>query len=80
VSGVIDRLVIKYEGDKPVLAEVLDYKSDRLSGPDAISAKVELYKEQIDFYIKAARALLGSSIPVVSKLVFLDGGRVAEVS
>jgi len=79
VSGVIDRLVIKYQGDKPVLAEVLDYKSDRLSGPDAISAKVELYKEQIDFYIKAARALLGVSIPVVSKLVFLDGGRVAEV-
>jgi ATP-dependent exoDNAse (exonuclease V) beta subunit len=79
VSGVIDRLVIRYEGDKPVLAEVLDYKSDRLSGPGAINDKLALYKEQVDFYIKATKALLGADISVTGKLVFLDGGIVRGI-
>jgi ATP-dependent exoDNAse (exonuclease V) beta subunit len=79
ISGVIDRLVIKYSDDKPAFIEIIDYKSDQLNGANVLEAKRDMYSEQLKFYAQAARSLVGASVPVVGKLLFLDGPVVSTV-
>lgn len=79
ISGVIDRLVIKYSDDKPAFIEIIDYKSDRLDGADSLEVKREMYSDQLKFYAQAARSLVGANVPVVGKLLFLDGPVVSTV-
>ena len=80
VSGVIDRLVIGYEEAQPVWAELLDFKSDKLDGPNAVEERVERYSTQISYYVRAVQSLVGAEIPVVAKLLFLDGPTVSTVN
>jgi ATP-dependent exoDNAse (exonuclease V) beta subunit len=78
VSGIIDRVVIVYEGVKPILAEIIDFKSDSLSKEGAIDERLERYKPQMEMYARAICALLGREIPVVSKILFLDGPEIRQ--
>lgn len=79
ISGVIDRLVIRYVNGEAVSAEVIDYKSDSLSALGAVEAKRERYAEQIGLYTKAVRGLLAREIAVQGKILLLDGPIVVEV-
>ena len=50
ISGQIDRLVVGYAGDKPIAAEVLDYKTDA-GDPEELAKH---YAPQMAAYTAAA--------------------------
>jgi ATP-dependent exoDNAse (exonuclease V) beta subunit len=82
LHGFIDRLVVFEKGDVVVGAEVLDFKTDLLDGTDAdaVAAKVEYYRPQMEAYREAAAGLFGLERECVSgKLLFLRPGLVRKV-
>ncbi len=80
MEGVIDRLVLVREGGRPVSAEIIDYKTDRLDDHE-ISARAEHYRPQLDAYARAVCGMYGISVVrCAATLVFLDPGRVEPLS
>jgi ATP-dependent helicase/nuclease subunit A len=82
LSGSIDRLVVLYDGDRAVGADVLDFKTDVLPAgdPAAIAARIEFYRPQLAAYRRAAARLLGLEPDRVSaRLVFTELGEVRNV-
>ncbi len=80
MEGVIDRLVLVREGGRPVSAEIIDYKTDRLDDHE-IPARAEHYRPQLEAYARAVSAMYG--IPVDrcgATLVFLDPKRVEALA
>ncbi len=82
LQGYIDRLVVWEEEGKVTGAEVLDFKTDVVdaSDPEAIEAKIDFYRPQIDAYREAVANRYGLDASEVSgKLLFLRPGLVLEV-
>ncbi len=82
LSGQMDRLVVLYDAGRVVGGDVLDFKTDTLSAddPEAISARTEVYRPQLEAYRRAAAQWLGLPRKRVSaRLVFLGPGLVVEV-
>lgn len=81
LNGKVDRLVVLYDGDQPVGADILDYKTDQLSNDSgAVKERVEYYRPQMEAYQKAV--MRWTKLPakwVSTRLVFLFLGRVVEV-
>ena len=77
LSGTFDRLVMLYDDGRAVGADVLDYKTDDVPGddPQAIDARVEQYRPQLEAYRRAAARLLGIKQDSVSaRLLFVGPG------
>ena len=82
LSGTFDRLVALYDGDRAVGADVLDYKSDDVSGDDprAVDARVEQYRPQLEAYRRAAAGLLAIEPDSVSaRLLFVGPGIIRSI-
>ena len=82
LNGAIDRLVVLYDGDRPVGADVLDFKTDvlRQDDPQAIDARVEHYRPQLEAYRRAAAAMTGLDPGRISaRLVLVVPGMVRAV-
>jgi ATP-dependent exoDNAse (exonuclease V) beta subunit len=74
LRGSIDRLVLMRSRDKIVAAELIDFKTDRIdkARPDAIQAKVDHYRPQVEAYRRAvARMLRLEQRHISAKLAFL---------
>jgi ATP-dependent exoDNAse (exonuclease V) beta subunit len=83
VSGTIDRLVVCSEGSTPVAADILDFKTDRVSADDsgAIARRVEFYRPQMQAYARAVASMFGlESDRVAARLVFVEAGVVQNLS
>ncbi len=77
LNGSIDRLTALYDGDRIVAADVMDFKSDVLSAddPQAVAARVEFYRPQLEAYRLAASKLCRLAPEQVSlRLLFITGG------
>jgi ATP-dependent exoDNAse (exonuclease V) beta subunit len=77
LSGTFDRLVVLYDGDRAVAADVLDYKTDDVPGDDprALDARVEQYRPQLEAYRRAAAAVLALEPARISaRLLFVGPG------
>jgi ATP-dependent exoDNAse (exonuclease V) beta subunit len=82
LQGYIDRLVLWEEDGEVSGAEVLDFKTDQLDSGDseALEAKIEFYRPQIDAYRGAVASRFRLEPSAVSgKLLFLRQGIVAEL-
>ncbi|NLY02159.1 MAG: UvrD-helicase domain-containing protein [Rhodopirellula sp.] len=81
LAGQIDRLVVLYDGDHPVGADILDFKTDQLrDDPLQVQTRVEHYRSQLEAYRKATAKFLDLPVERVSaRLVFLEPGLVAAV-
>ena len=82
LRGSIDRLVILYDGDRPVGADVIDFKTDAVGRDDdsALQAAVDTYRPQLDAYRRAVASLFGLEPNRVSaRLVFVGAGLVVSV-
>lgn len=82
LQGKIDRLVVLYDGDRPVAADLVDYKTDRVSAeePKGIEARVAHYRPQLLAYQRAVARLLGLDLADVSaRLAFVEAGVVRAV-
>ena len=81
LQGAFDRLVVLREGPRVIGADILDYKTDEVSGdPRAIEARVEQYRPQMDAYRRAASRILAIAPAMVSaRLLFVGPGVVRAV-
>jgi ATP-dependent exoDNAse (exonuclease V) beta subunit len=82
LSGKIDRLVVLYDGDRPVAADLVDFKTDSVSAsePRAIDARTAHYRPQLDAYRRAVARLLGlDGARVSARLAFVEAGVVRAV-
>ncbi len=78
-NGAIDRLVLARVGGEVVWAEVLDYKSDRVSGSE-LDQRVEHYRPQLESYARVVMEQFGLERSCIRlKLAFLSPGRVVEL-
>jgi ATP-dependent exoDNAse (exonuclease V) beta subunit len=79
LSGTVDRLVVFRRGDRPLAAEVIDFKSDA-APPAAADRLVERYRPQLAAYQRGlARSLALDSNRVVARLALLAAGLVRRV-
>jgi ATP-dependent exoDNAse (exonuclease V) beta subunit len=79
VTGRFDRLVVGWEGDRALWAEVLDFKTDAFGPKDEIflAARAAHYEGQVRAYMRAAcRMLRLDSSQVTGALVFTSASRV----
>jgi len=73
---------VLYDGGRPVGADVIDFKSDAVSldSPEALEARVEVYRPQLEAYRGAVVSLTGLPAEKISaRLVFSEAGCVRGV-
>ena len=80
--GNIDRLITLYDGEHPVAADILDFKTDVVAPDDqqALDAKSTFYRPQLQAYRQAACAMM--RIPdesVQARLLFLQIGKTIQI-
>ena len=79
IEGVVDRLVLVYENDLLVAADVIDFKSDAI-GQHELAAKVAIYKPQLSAYRAAISASLGIPLTsIATRLAFISTGDVVNL-
>lgn len=77
--GQFDRIVVLFDGDQPIAADVIDFKTDDIT-TDQREARVEFYRPQLIMYREAAARWL--HVPeerVSARLVFTQLGEVIRV-
>jgi ATP-dependent exoDNAse (exonuclease V) beta subunit len=78
-SGAIDRLVLQMEQGKPVAADVIDFKSDRIPSSE-VDARSEGYRSQMQAYQRVVAVQTGlDANRIRARLVFLGPGRVQSL-
>ena len=79
LKGQFDRLVVLYDGDRAIGADVIDFKTDEIP-VEAIAARVENYRPQLDAYRRAAGNLTGLAPKRISaRLLFVALGVVMDL-
>lgn len=81
VQGTIDRLVLLEKNGKLIAADIIDYKTDRLTGErDAwIAQKVEHYGAQLEEYRSAVHICFGIPVDQIStRLLLLETDIVVD--
>ena len=79
VEGVVDRLILVYEDDVLVAADVIDFKSDAI-GQHELAAKVANYSPQLSAYREAISESLGLPVASIStRLAFISTGDVINL-
>lgn len=80
VQGVIDRLVLVYENNELVAADVIDFKSDVITDEN-LTERISFYRPQIETYRSAVAKFAGLNVEKVSaKLVFVKPGHVVNLN
>lgn len=82
VSGVIDRLVLLYDNNRLVAADIVDYKTDSIStsNPHALRERVDHYRAQLESYRPAVARMYKIPIERVSaRLLMVSAGIVVTM-
>ncbi len=79
IEGVVDRLILVYQDDVLVAADVIDFKSDAI-GKQELTAKVAAYTPQMSAYREAISLSLGLPVSAIStRLAFIGTGDVINL-
>lgn len=82
LSGIFDRVIVGRRGGKPAWADILDFKTDRLTQGDeaGLSRSIEHYRPQIRAYRRAAAQMLGlQQSDITARLLFTEIDRVVSI-
>ena len=80
LRGTIDRLVLLQCEDRVLAADVIDFKTDHLGGPEELDAKLEHYRGQLQAYRRAVTRLYKLNPgQIAARIVFLSTGQVVPV-
>jgi ATP-dependent helicase/nuclease subunit A len=82
LTGAIDRLVVITHDNRPIAADIIDFKTDDVSSSNkkVLAERVEFYKPQLAAYRQAAAQLLKLGVAAItSRLVFLQAAAVQAV-
>jgi hypothetical protein len=81
ITGQFDRVTIRLnENGKPVAADILDYKSNRIDKPDEFKKAIEHYRPQLEAYTGSLSAIL--KIPrkaITASLLFTRASKLFQV-
>jgi ATP-dependent exoDNAse (exonuclease V) beta subunit len=79
ITGIFDRVaVFRDEAGRPVRAEIIDYKTNRVDQAEQIETLTGHYRPQMETYRHALSKLLNVSPDNIrARLIFTDAGRVA---
>jgi len=79
-NGFIDRLVLIFDGDRVVRAEIIDHKTDTISDSDQLLARSAYYRPQLENYRRVVCAQYGlTESDVLCRLLFLGAGEVVDL-
>ena len=79
IDGIVDRLVLVYENDTLVAADVIDFKSDTIVQHE-LAAKVAAYSPQLSAYREAISISLNIPLSSIStRLAFISTGDVINL-
>jgi len=81
INGQFDRIVMGVRDNGSIAwAEIIDWKTDDATSPQAIAQRVAIYAPQLRAYSLAARAMLGLDADQVSaSLVLIAAGQIITV-
>ena len=80
MQGSIDRLILVFEGDKLLAADVIDYKTDEVSD-STLAEKVEHYRPQLFAYQRAVSEFTGLAIEkVTARLLFVSVDKLCDLN
>jgi hypothetical protein len=75
MSGAIDRLVLVYDDQRLVAADIVDYKTDNVASAAELDQKIEFYRPQLEAYRSAVMQLMSLERPLVTaRLLFVEAG------
>ncbi|MGQ9770056.1 MAG: UvrD-helicase domain-containing protein [Thermogutta sp.] len=78
-QGQFDRIVVLYDGDRIVGADIIDFKTDQL-GQDTISGRIDFYRPQLELYQRAAAEWLHQPLVSISaRLAFVRCGKIHRI-
>jgi len=83
LTGSIDRLVVITCGNKPIAADVIDFKTDEItaSQKSILAEKINFYRPQLEAYRQASAQLLQlDPTQVGGRIVFLNCGIVQAIA
>ena len=81
LNGIFDRVVVIMRNNKPLAAELIDFKTDSLTGDGRIDELKKYYKPQIDAYRRALAKLTGlAPSQITSKLMFLSNDVIVNIT
>ena len=79
LQGSIDRLVLVYQADRIVAADIIDFKSDAVDNSN-LHERIEFYRPQIDGYRLAVSRFARIPLDKIStRIVFASSGRVVNL-
>lgn len=81
VQGTIDRLVLLELNNKPIAADIIDYKTDRLNGDRSswVAEKVDHYGSQLEEYRSAVHTCFNIPVSQIStRLLLLEADVVVS--
>ena len=79
LQGVIDRLVLVYEGDQLVAADVIDFKTDSISEA-GLQQRVDYYHPQLAGYRRAVQRFTRLPLEKIStRLLFVETGQLVNL-
>jgi len=77
--GQFDRIVVLYEGDQVVGADIVDFKTDNV-GAEQLKDRIDFYRPQLEMYQRAASEWLHVPPAAISaRLAFVRSGTVCRV-
>jgi ATP-dependent exoDNAse (exonuclease V) beta subunit len=81
ISGCFDRVTIgRDSAGRATAAEILDYKSNRVSTDEEVRAAAESYRPQMELYRRALSRMLGLAAERIGlHLIFTAPGRVVTL-
>jgi ATP-dependent exoDNAse (exonuclease V) beta subunit len=80
LTGFIDRLVVTYDGETPIAAEVIDHKTDHIDSPETLAERTEHYRPQLEAYRGAVARMTGlAETAITCRLLFLRTGEASEL-
>ncbi|MEM7786073.1 MAG: PD-(D/E)XK nuclease family protein, partial [Planctomycetota bacterium] len=79
VEGIIDRLVLVYQGSKMIAADIVDFKTDEVSGAN-LQERIEFYRPQLATYRAAISSLANLPLNRIStRLVFVRSDQIVNL-
>jgi ATP-dependent exoDNAse (exonuclease V) beta subunit len=78
--GYIDRLVLFCRNQRPIAADVVDFKTDQVGNAEELQQRVAHYRPQLLAYVRGiARMLQLPGKAVTARLVFLQADQAIEI-
>ena len=82
IAGTVDRLVVVYDGNRAMAADIIDFKSDQIPANNggALAERAEFYRPQLEAYAIAVAHSLRLPVEAIrTRIAFVHTGSVVSL-